>query len=106
MLALEANERVRRLLRQAARLWQALAVLMGFLVLPALPFRSRALGGGPTRLRLALQRLGGAWIKLGQMLALRFDLLPPAYCDELLKLLNAVEPFPYRAVHEIFHRFQ
>jgi predicted unusual protein kinase regulating ubiquinone biosynthesis (AarF/ABC1/UbiB family) len=39
--------------------------------------------------------LGGAWIKLGQMLALRFDLLPSDYCEELLKLLNAVQPFTY-----------
>ncbi len=53
------------------------------------------------RARLALERLGGAWIKLGQMLAMRFDLLPPAYCDELFKLLNQVKPFPYDQVREI-----
>jgi predicted unusual protein kinase regulating ubiquinone biosynthesis (AarF/ABC1/UbiB family) len=90
---------VRRPLRQAARLWQVLAVLARLLVLPALSFRMRT--GGPARMRLAFERLGGAWVKLGQMLALRFDLLPAAYCDELLKLLNAVEPFPYREVCEI-----
>ena len=49
-------------------------------------------GAGPVRVRLALEQLGGAWIKLGQMLALRFDLLPSAYCDELFKLLNQVAP--------------
>ena len=48
---------------------------------------------GPVRLRLAFQRLGGAWIKLGQMLALRFDLLPVAV------LRRAVQaPQPGRAV--------
>ena len=52
-------------------------------------------------MRLAFERLGGAWIKLGQMLALRFDLLPAAYCDELFKLLNQVAPFPYAEVREI-----
>jgi ubiquinone biosynthesis protein len=52
-------------------------------------------------MRLALQELGGAWVKLGQMLAMRFDLLPAAYCDELFKLLNAVQPFPYEQVSEI-----
>ena len=39
-------------------------------------------------MRLALEQLGGAWVKSGQMLAMRFDLLPAAYCDELFKLLN------------------
>jgi len=52
-------------------------------------------------MRLAFERLGGAWIKLGQMLALRYDVLPAAYCDELFKLLNQVAPFPYSDVREI-----
>ena len=52
-------------------------------------------------MRLAFERLGGAWIKLGQMLALRFDLLPAAYCDELFKLLNQVAPFSYDEVRAI-----
>jgi predicted unusual protein kinase regulating ubiquinone biosynthesis (AarF/ABC1/UbiB family) len=52
-------------------------------------------------MRLAFERLGGAWVKLGQMLAMRFDLLPPQYCDELIKLLNAVPPFPYQDVSAI-----
>jgi predicted unusual protein kinase regulating ubiquinone biosynthesis (AarF/ABC1/UbiB family) len=52
-------------------------------------------------MRRALEELGGAWIKLGQMLALRFDLLPAAYCEELLKLLNAVPPFGYADVRDI-----
>ena len=52
-------------------------------------------------MRSAFERLGGAWIKLGQMLAVRFDLLPPEYCDELIKLLNAVPPFAYSDVSAI-----
>src|SRR5262245_44798569 len=56
---------------------------------------------GPVRMRLALESLGGAWLKLGQMLALRYDLLPAAYCDELFRLLNQVEPFPYADVRKI-----
>jgi predicted unusual protein kinase regulating ubiquinone biosynthesis (AarF/ABC1/UbiB family) len=35
------------------------------------------------------------------MLALRFDLLPQAYCDELFKLLNQVAPFSYAEVRGI-----
>jgi predicted unusual protein kinase regulating ubiquinone biosynthesis (AarF/ABC1/UbiB family) len=59
---------------------------------------------GPTRMRLALEELGGAWVKLGQMLAMRFDLLPAAYCNEMFKLLNQVRPFPYAQVQEIVAR--
>ena len=54
-------------------------------------------------MRLALESLGGAWLKLGQMLALRYDLLPAAYCDELFGLLNKVAPFPYADVRRIVH---
>ena len=68
---------------------------------PRLPFRRGPFPDGPVRMRLALEQLGGAWVKLGQMLALRFDLLPAAYCDELFKLLNEVRPFPYPQVREI-----
>ncbi len=60
--------------------------------------------GGPLRMRLALEELGGAWVKLGQMLAMRFDLLPAAYGDEMFKLLNQVRPFPYAQVREIVAR--
>jgi ubiquinone biosynthesis protein len=88
------------LLRHLPRVWQVLAVLTRSFVLPALPFRGRN-AGGPVRLRVALEQLGGAWVKLGQMLALRFDLLPAPYCDELFKLLNEVAPFPYAQVREI-----
>src|SRR5271166_3625229 len=54
--------------------------------------------------RATLEEMGGAWIKLGQALALRFDLLPDAYCRELFKLLNQVDPFPYATVREIVRR--
>lgn len=61
------------------------------------PARWRRLSG-PARLRRALERLGGGWIKLGQLLALRFDLLPAAYCVELFNLLDRVAPIPYAEV--------
>lgn len=56
---------------------------------------------GPVRLRRALETLGGAWAKLGQLLALRFDLLPEAYCLELFHLLNRIAPFPYDDVEQV-----
>ncbi len=56
------------------------------------------------RLRLVLEELGGAWIKIGQALALRFDLLPAEYCSELLKLLNQTPTVPYEAIREVILR--
>ncbi|MCH8536139.1 MAG: ubiquinone biosynthesis regulatory protein kinase UbiB [Alkalimonas sp.] len=46
------------------------------------------------RLRLALQSLGPVWIKLGQMLSTRRDLLPAEWANELAKLQDKVDPFP------------
>lgn len=45
------------------------------------------------RLRLALQSLGPVWIKFGQMLSTRRDLLPADLVDELAILQDKVEPF-------------
>jgi len=86
------------------RVWQVFAVLWRSFVAPSLPFRRRKGPSGPVRMRSALEELGGAWIKLGQMLAMRFDLLPAAYCEELFKLLNEVKPFPYTQVREIIRQ--
>jgi ubiquinone biosynthesis protein len=89
------------LIRHQRRAWQVVAVLVAYILAPRLGLGSRADLPGPVRLRLALERLGGAWVKLGQMLAMRLDLLPAAYCAALFGLLNAVEPFPYEQVRQI-----
>ena len=88
------------LLRHPGRLGRVLVVFTRYFVLPRLPFRTPP-EPGAVRVRLAIEELGGAWIKLGQMLAMRFDLLPPAYCAELLKLLGQVRPFSYDDVRAI-----
>jgi predicted unusual protein kinase regulating ubiquinone biosynthesis (AarF/ABC1/UbiB family) len=88
------------MLRRFARSWQLFGVVLRWFVLPALPGRRQRISR-PERTRAALEQMGGAWVKLGQMLSLRFDLLPAAYCEELLKLLNRVPPFPYAQVSEI-----
>ncbi len=46
------------------------------------------------RLRLALQELGPIYVKFGQILSTRRDLLPPDIADELAGLQDAVAPFP------------
>jgi ubiquinone biosynthesis protein len=46
------------------------------------------------RLRRALEELGPVFIKFGQMLSTRRDLLPPDIADELARLQDNVPPFP------------
>lgn len=55
----------------------------------------------PVRLRRVLENLGGTFVKLGQMLSLRYDLLPKEYCDEFSKLQDDVRPMPFRLVKQI-----
>src|SRR5262245_17980344 len=45
------------------------------------------------RLRLALEALGPIFVKFGQVLSTRRDLLPAAIADELAKLPDQVPPF-------------
>ncbi|WP_164103139.1 ABC1 kinase family protein [Candidatus Laterigemmans baculatus] len=45
-----------------------------------------------------LERLGPTFIKLGQLLSTRPDVLPPSYLDALARLQNRVEPFSFAEV--------
>lgn len=51
--------------------------------------------GVPQRLRLALEELGPTFVKLGQMLSTRPDILPSVYIGELAKLQDTVQPVPW-----------
>lgn len=55
----------------------------------------------PSHLRRALECLGGNWVKVGQALALRFDLLPAEYCRELLAINADLKPLPYPFIRSI-----
>jgi len=55
----------------------------------------------PRRALLILEELGGAYIKLGQLLALRPDKIPQAYCNEFRKLQDMVAPISYGQVKKI-----
>ncbi|PIE59032.1 MAG: ABC transporter [Desulfobulbus propionicus] len=56
----------------------------------------------PERLRLVFEELGPTFIKLGQLLSTRPDLIPPAYLDELTKLQDSIPAFATEEVEAIF----
>ena len=56
------------------------------------------------RLRLALQDLGPIFVKFGQVLSTRRDLLPADIADELAKLQDRVPPFPTEQVIATLNR--
>ena len=57
-----------------------------------------ARGLTPEGLRLMLQELGPTFVKAGQILSMRSEILPQSFCDELSKLRTNVEPMPYETV--------
>ncbi|MDJ0906965.1 MAG: ubiquinone biosynthesis regulatory protein kinase UbiB [Woeseiaceae bacterium] len=85
-----------------------------FFLAPRKVDRSTPLG---VRIRLALEELGPIFVKFGQALSTRRDLLPPDIADELAKLQDLVPPFPgeqavsileaayEQPVTEVFKRF-
>ncbi|MGC4106508.1 MAG: AarF/ABC1/UbiB kinase family protein [Thermomicrobiales bacterium] len=95
--------------RYAARYREIVRIMLahglGGLVAPVGPFRrwtaADMLGDAHQtdevrahHLRLALEELGPTFIKLGQILATRVDLLPPVYIAELERLQDRIAPDP------------
>ncbi len=58
----------------------------------------------PVRIRLALEQLGPTFIKLGQALSTRYDLLDKEIVDELVKLQDSVPPFPSKVAIGIIEK--
>jgi ubiquinone biosynthesis protein len=63
-------------------------------------FRNKKQARGE-RLRLALEALGPIFVKFGQMLSTRRDLIPLDIADELAKLQDQVPPFDYALVEHV-----
>jgi len=55
----------------------------------------------PSTFRLLLQDLGPTYVKIGQMLSSRAEALPPEWAEELERLQNTVDPFPWDEVVRI-----
>ncbi len=56
------------------------------------------------RLREAIERIGGAAVKLGQQMAMRIDLIPYAYTVELSKMMDRMPAFPTSQAMEIIEK--
>ncbi|MBS3151691.1 AarF/ABC1/UbiB kinase family protein [Candidatus Woesearchaeota archaeon] len=55
----------------------------------------------PKKIRAAIDELGGTFIKLGQLLSLRPDLIPKEYCDEFSRLQDNVSNFSFDEARRI-----
>jgi ubiquinone biosynthesis protein len=73
------------------------------------PWRGRreAIDGGPSQrgqhLREMLDELGPTFVKFGQLLSMRPDVLPPDIIAELRSLQDDVTPFPFAEVEQMVH---
>jgi ubiquinone biosynthesis protein len=90
-----------------------------------LPFRKKLIPTKPLsdkehqaiRLRRAFEKLGPTFVKFGQLLSLRSDLVPQEYCKEFEKLQDRVPSFSYnqakkiiesdlkKPIHKLFRKF-
>ncbi|HPF27466.1 MAG TPA: ubiquinone biosynthesis regulatory protein kinase UbiB [Steroidobacteraceae bacterium] len=72
-----------------------------FLLSPWTWFERRRSGSRAERLRLALEELGPIFVKFGQAVSTRRDLLPLDIADELAKLQDRVPPFDGRVAQQV-----
>ncbi len=107
--------------RNLVRLRQVLAILIrhgfedvlaSFDFLSWVGFKRRRLALPPSerqhgraeKLRVAFEELGTTYIKLGQILSTRPDLLPPAFIEELSLLQDRVSPMAFEEVKPLLER--
>jgi predicted unusual protein kinase regulating ubiquinone biosynthesis (AarF/ABC1/UbiB family) len=57
--------------------------------------------GKPEELARELEQLGPTFVKLGQLLSTRSDLLPPDYLEALARLQDGVEPISFDEIQEV-----
>src|SRR5580658_2965270 len=85
----------------ATHLFRPLKLVRPFLGRPAVDVRPLSRGA---RLRMALNELGPIFVKAGQVLSTRRDLVPGDIADELALLQDQVPPFPGEEARIIIER--
>ncbi|TCX51624.1 AarF/UbiB family protein [Dehalobacter sp. 14DCB1] len=58
-------------------------------------------GVSPAKLKFILEDLGPTYVKLGQIMSMRTDMLPKSYCNELAELRTDVKPMIYEEVLQV-----
>src|SRR5262249_23115190 len=103
--------------RSVLVVWTALRFLAGPSARYLLGLRQKG-EAYPVRIRLAFEYLGTTYLKLGQFMAMRFDILPMEVCLELRKLFENVPALPFftirqvveaelgRSIEDLFSRFE
>ena len=86
----------------ATHLYRPLRFL--FYLSPGVWFERRRKASRGVRIRLALEELGPIFVKFGQAVSTRRDLLPPDIAEQLAKLQDRVPPFPGNIAREIVER--
>lgn len=85
------------------RLFQAARVFFSLLLMRGIIVEGKKIHlSGPVKMRIFFEKMGGAFARFGQILALRQDFLPYQYSNELLMLSNEAMPVPYVQIREVF----
>lgn len=86
--------------RTIARLFRLTLLLARYQLFATAPFRSNPQKSARA-LRVVFEKMGFAFVKLGQALALRFDLMPADYCREFLPISNEVKADGYATIQRV-----
>ncbi|MBQ8749106.1 MAG: AarF/ABC1/UbiB kinase family protein [Clostridia bacterium] len=81
--------------KSRSRVWHIVRVLTKY---------NAVLKLNPNKLRLMLEELGPTYVKLGQLMSMRPDILPLEYCQALEGLRTSVKPMPFDNVRHILER--
>lgn len=115
MSILSRGLQIRRTLRNASRMRTIVAVfakhgfanlaerlnLGRFMLERWLPDEGSAHRSVQERIRISLEELGPTWVKLGQLLASRPDLVPEEWSNEFARLHNNVQPLPFSEIDQV-----
>ena len=70
-------------------------------LLPQEPERDARAAAAAEHLAADVERLGPTYIKLGQLLSTRPDVIPPAYAQALTRLQDRCEPLPFEQIDQV-----